>query len=57
MPDGDGAYGNVVAKVLDDHEDFPSDPVPVVRTSENEEERPARRRTAWSPSTIVTAQE
>ena len=55
MPDGEGAYGNVMAKVLDGHERFPADPVPVVRSRENEEQRRARRRKAWSPSTIVTA--
>lgn len=55
MPDGDGAYGNVMAKVLDDHARFPTDTQPVVRTGEDEAERRARRREAWSPSAIVTA--
>lgn len=55
MPDGDGACGNVMAKVLDDHERFPTDTVPVVRSGESEDERRVRRRVAWSPSTVVVS--
>lgn len=51
--DGEGAIGNVMAKILDDHALFPTEPVPVVRTGEDEDERRARRRKGWSPSTII----
>lgn len=57
MPDGDAAYGNVMAHVLDDHAVFTKPTVPVIRSGEDEDGRRARRRTAWTPSTLVTMSE
>lgn len=57
MPDGDGACGNVMAHVLDDHALFTKPTVPVIRSGEDEDGRRARRRKAWTPSTIVTTPE
>lgn len=57
MPDEDGAIGNVMAHVLDAYELFTQPIIPVVRSGEDEDGRRARRRTSWTPSTIVTLSE
>jgi hypothetical protein len=57
MPDDDGAYANVMAHILDDHARFTLPSVPVVRTSESESEKRARRRAAWTPAVILPSQE
>ena len=57
MPDGDDAYANVMAHVLDDHASFTRPSVPVVRTEENETEKRTRRRAAWTPAVLLSAQE
>jgi hypothetical protein len=57
MPDDEGACGNVMAHVLDDHAAFTLASVPVVRTNENEDGRRARRRIGWTPSSIVNSTE
>lgn len=54
MPDGDGAYANAMANVLDDRDLFSTAPEPVERTGEDEETRRARRRENWSPATLRT---
>jgi hypothetical protein len=52
MPDGDGAYANVMASVLNDRDRFSAAPVAVVRTEEDEAGKRARRRQNWSPATL-----
>ena len=53
MPDGDAAFANVMAGVLDARDDISSDPVPVHRSQENLYERQTRRRAMWTPARLV----
>lgn len=53
MPDGDGAYANVMAGVLDARDAITDATVPVHRSQENLEERRTRRRAMWTPATLV----
>lgn len=55
MPDGDNAYANVMAGTLDARAEISSPPEPVHRAQENLEERRTRRRTMWTPATLVQA--
>mgnify|MGYP002816531393 CR=1 FL=1 len=53
MPDGDGAFANVMAGVLDARDEITQPPVPVHRSQENFEERQARRRIQWTPALLI----
>lgn len=53
MPDGDAAYANVMAGVLDARDGITRPTVPVHRSQENLEERQTRRRAMWTPATLV----
>ncbi len=53
MPDGDRAFANVMAGVLDARDEITSPTIPVHRSQENLEERQTRRRAMWTPATLV----
>lgn len=53
MPDGDAAFANVMAGVLDARDEITSATVPVHRSQENLEERQTRRRAMWTPATLI----
>ena len=55
MPDGENAYANVMAGILDARAEISSPPIPVHRAQENLEERRTRRRAMWTPATLVQA--
>jgi len=53
MPDGEKAYANVMAGVLDARDEITRPTVPVHRSQENFEERQSRRRAMWTPAKLA----
>jgi len=52
MDDGDDAYANVMASVLDDHESFPAAAAPTDYGNEDAAGKRQRRREKWTPASL-----